>query len=846
MWSRRSLAAVLAVFIALPMLIVEIGSASPAPTPPAVSNLQTCVAQRHALDVVFLVDESGSLSGQGRAGTDPNAERVVGIKAALAGLSRLAAGGDGPRTDVHALLMGFASDVETAPSFEPGKVGPFQSVTPISEPALLSEAQSFAARDHNGDTDYRVALQAASTALSTRAGDAAATDGESACQAIVFFTDGGYNPPRDRAAGLSAMCRPGGITDTLRADGVILLTVFLSTRAAPGDLDFLGALTDGSGTSDCGTTASSATGLVISVADAGRLAFLLGDLIGGSLPPVSNVPGSFLAPPGVNRFVLDVQTTPNSTITLRPPGGGSTQFQSGESSSTTIAGTQLVATPLSQGFLEIVGGLGSSASTGTWRLEASGTDPVFTVELFSDVRPTLIGALPKVEPGVPTTLDLKLLTPQGQALPQGLLSSGAQITATLQESGAASAVPVNVTRTGDDYRLTVTVPATSRAATFDVNAAAALPAVEGNPVTAGRTTFTLARAYPLGTGVPVDTYLSFPTLRGRDPSTAEFHIRGGLGGDGCSWISSVDPVAPEAARGITVDPLRNGSRATCASSTPGQAITLPVTIHANSPASGQLTGTVTLSLVGVNGDVYQVTVPIRGRLDIKHNTGLDWLLVALFMIAGLLVSLLVLHVLNVWTALFIAPQRVRVRSIEVEVMPGAWVRERGTEALEIDDDPTKYELLKSGGRTKGVRRLTIGQTTLAAVASGSRRDRTLRPLKGPYGTAYAPGLVAGTDNVVLGPAGRGDRTAVSLDLHHLWLFVPSHADENGAVVGVLSLVIADVEPLAQRSALLRVAEAALPREVSLSSVDVTKTSTQDPSNGPVPERGDDLDIGEPL
>lgn len=841
----RALIAV-ALFVPVAATATAFGAGAPsAVTPPAVSNLENCVSQRHALDVVFLIDESGSLGGQGRPGTDPTAQRVTGIRAALAGLSRLAAGSGSQPTAVHALLMGFYSKVETAPAFKPGTVGTFQSVTPGSEPDLLHEAESFASRDTGNATDYLIALRAAREALAERAATSASADGESACQAVVFFTDGGYDPLTNRTAGLQSLCRRGGVADSLRADGVTLFTVFLSTSSSPGDLSFLQAITDGSGSSRCGTTANSSNGLVISVKDAGTLAFFFANLFGGAASPISTVPGHFVVPPGINRFVLDVQS-PGGSVKLAAPDGSSTRFRTATSSTATLAGTDLVATSLSPQFVEIVGSVGTATPFGTWRIKAGGTTPLYTVQLFSDVAPVATSTLPAVDPGTQTTFDLSLETPDGRSLPPGVLADGAQISAGLFDAGGADSAPVAITREGTSYQVSFNVPATSQAASYELDAAATLPSVDGVPVTAGRATFTLKRAFPPGTPQPLDTYLSFPTLRGSDPSTALLHLQGTAGGSGCAWIGSVDPVAPGQAHGVGVAPVQHGSRATCAPTAPGQTSTLRVTIHADHPAIGSLGGTATLHLSGPDGGDHVVTIPIRGRLDVKHDIPVEAAIVALLVVAGLLLSLLVVHILNVWTALFIAPQRVRYRCVEVEVQPGGWVRSRGSQALGLDVDPADFELLQRGGRARGARRLTVGGVALATVASGSLRDRTFGPLRGPYGTAYAHNLIAGTDTKVHPRAGRGDRVEVPLDLHRTWLFVPSGVTDAGLVVGTLTLIIIDVEPLTQRVALVHAVEGLLPGEVHADVIgSAAATNPQMTAQTPPPQQSA-IEIDDPL
>lgn len=129
----------------------------------------------------------------------------------------------------------------------------------------MVEADRFAERDGQIDTDYVAALLAARNELA-RVADPATPGG--ACTAILWFTDGEYDiearatgetkpyapdlpltgPEAVTALeerGRDLLCRDGGLVDALRGEGTEILAVALSSDIPPPDRDCLRAVAEG-------------------------------------------------------------------------------------------------------------------------------------------------------------------------------------------------------------------------------------------------------------------------------------------------------------------------------------------------------------------------------------------------------------------------------------------------------------------------------------------------------------------------------------------------------------------------------------------------------------------------
>ncbi|HLZ38407.1 MAG TPA: vWA domain-containing protein [Mycobacteriales bacterium] len=208
----------------------------------AFSELAGCVAAGRPLFAQFVVDESQSLET-----TDPGAARRVALLTAidaLADLDRQHAG------TVHASLATFAK------GYVP-RVG-WGRLDERHLNALRSLADQEIPRLHRGvATDYTEALTQAAASLrqAVRTSDA--------CQAVVFFTDGGLDVGHGTTANkdaLTRLCQPNGIADALRRQGVHLLAFGLLPKDGSGadtskrDRERLQAMAEGRGGAfSCGT-----------------------------------------------------------------------------------------------------------------------------------------------------------------------------------------------------------------------------------------------------------------------------------------------------------------------------------------------------------------------------------------------------------------------------------------------------------------------------------------------------------------------------------------------------------------------------------------------------------------
>lgn len=196
----------------------EVGQPVPPSAPNALSSLASCVVQEHRLDVLMVFDTSGSLRHN-----DETDRRKVAAEVAN-----------------HALLQ-LAGSSGASPSASPVRVnvavarfdGTFSTRdwhdVATQNPAVVEDIAGVATKDAaTGQvTDYVTALAGAQQVLAQRAG---ATT-RPACQAMIWFTDGGYEPrgvpanDQEWAQATDSLCGPGKVVDQLRSAGVTVVSV---------------------------------------------------------------------------------------------------------------------------------------------------------------------------------------------------------------------------------------------------------------------------------------------------------------------------------------------------------------------------------------------------------------------------------------------------------------------------------------------------------------------------------------------------------------------------------------------------------------------------------------------
>jgi von Willebrand factor type A domain len=235
---------------------------------PALEEIGRCVSEQKRVQVLLVLDESGSLKK-----TDPKHQRVTAAKTAIESLASLAEHEiDGIKPDVEAAVAGFSVGYE--------EITGWASVNYGSIAAFNTSIDALVEKNKGVDTDYAAALIGARASFDNRAKANASNISDNTsdstgtkanpCRAILWFTDGKYdiasNAKRDSApkvyapeinrftadgpklllaAGKSALCRPGGLVDSLRKDGIANIALGLTAGLKPEDQGFLSALTTG-------------------------------------------------------------------------------------------------------------------------------------------------------------------------------------------------------------------------------------------------------------------------------------------------------------------------------------------------------------------------------------------------------------------------------------------------------------------------------------------------------------------------------------------------------------------------------------------------------------------------
>ncbi|WP_454229667.1 vWA domain-containing protein [Propioniciclava flava] len=245
------------VFVLLAVPLLALQQALPAAAEePATGRFASCLAGQRSGDLLVLMDESGSLRW-----TDPQGDRVVAAQFLLDRLTDLA---ERTRSELSIKLVGFGTRYLDHAS-------PWVVASQDTLPALRESVAQYRDRDNELGTDYWLGLDGARQELAARQ-----TGEVSRCQAVVFFSDGQLDiqPPRGEqparpyapnnplrteaerqaatAAAAESLCRPGGVADQLRTQGIVLFGVGLeghdAAHPAPANqFDLMTSLATGAG-----------------------------------------------------------------------------------------------------------------------------------------------------------------------------------------------------------------------------------------------------------------------------------------------------------------------------------------------------------------------------------------------------------------------------------------------------------------------------------------------------------------------------------------------------------------------------------------------------------------------
>lgn len=840
--------------------------AEPAPLPPALHSVSSCFDRTGVLQVLFLVDESGSLRD-----TDPLDQRVAAIRAALSGLARAADRRlDGRELRIDILLTAFSSDYTRISDG-------WQRLDSSSVDGLIDATGRFGDLDRGLDTDYGTALARASADLASRSVQVAAQTGEAPCQVLLFFTDGRYDvgdrtagaraqlPPtvdyapdlplnvpgngaRAVERGRAALCDAGGVTDVIRANGAVTITVALDVNLDAASRNFLDATTDGaSPESTCGTTGSESTGYFVSASRSEALLFAFSRL----LDPRQEIrfcqttapqPCTFDVIDGITGFVL-VTTAPldDFELELTSPGGGSVRLRPRDPSSLALGSTVLHQRRFSTRALEVEATIDPTQEDGTGTWSIAFVDPAggpvtdggtYTIEYLAQILPGLVER-PVLQKGEPVTLRFGLFDPAGEQINDSPLVEGATMRATIADptTGAVTALSVEQTSVGN-FTADFEPPRDLAAGTLILTLDATLGGIEGVAMASEQRSIELELRPPQDFPRIEPTQLDLPTIIGDGAATGSFTVVGSEIADGCVWFEPLEAALPDGtATPIEITP-GPATQESCLPVPLGTRRTVEVSIDPEQAALGRVSGELQVNLESsTSDDIQRLSLPIRATMDVVPDAGTARNVLIALLLAGLLFPLVVLHLLNHLGARFgPAPQLLRAKSFRVRVQNGSLAAHPDEPALSADY--REFVPVKRDGTARQERDLFVDGATLRTHASGWRAARRFALLSGPFGSVRAgeAGVIAGGE-VDLTSFARAVAHEVPLALPGTWIFWPDRPVSEHTITssepidGQLLLFIRTGHDIHAGERLLATAQAAVPLRLA----ELERMATKEPT-----------------
>lgn len=773
-----------------------------APTTPdgaaAIDDLVGCVQSSQQLLVLLLIDESASLKA-----SDPDDQRVAAAQSALDSLIALATteGEASPTVDVA--IAAFSNE------YRP--VQPWTPANADTAAELDGAIAGFADYESGIDTDFVNALDAGRDALAERSAEVTASGGAAPCRAVLLFTDGGFDlavresaEDQDRLgttkpyapgielttaegvreaerAGREALCKPSGLADQLRADEVTILTVALSGDVSRRAQLPLAAAT--TGTADdytCGTVGERATGAYLPAEGVDVLVARFNEvgtrLAGGNPYPGSDqveMCGPDPCDEGSRSFELDEGLRRAQVLALPPAAGATVRFESPsgevlevtEPGSTTIGTTPVTVRALADRGLSIDLDRPEDGAgwTGQWRVslldpsgEQEGEPATLQIFVFTDLA---IG-LGEVEPlvrGADSAVTASLTAPEDVDVAALVTASKVELRTFDSITGATTSTPLTGPPAGP-YEGTLAIPADLTSNALEVTVVAELTTSSSATLTSRSAPRELLVARPGGSIQILPPSLKLPSLTGEGSTSTAVILQGGEQ-PGCVWFEEPTVVsAPDGAAPLTftIDGEPLPGEAACIAVPPKVATTVTLEVSPEGRASGAVRGTLRI-FEKVEGAADATATDVEFRFDLA--LGVDetrrLLLAIALLIAGLVLPMALLLVINALTARFQTLDVVRGAALPVQLSPGTISRTDGAypRALVLRDGD--FESLEGLGTT---RRFTFGGVVFSAKAS-----------RNPFGATIALAAPEGGAEKLKGNA--GSRVELDPGLAGSWVFL---------------------------------------------------------------------------
>ncbi|GAB3594428.1 hypothetical protein CFAEC_11845 [Corynebacterium faecale] len=343
----------------------------------SLNNVGACIADKGALDVIIMIDETESLIHEARdgvvnadkPGADAQHHRVPAAQSFVEELLAKQADGD---LQTRIRVAGFGQTYKSGATV-PENYGEWTELSDTTVNGIQDEIAQFSERTQEQYTNYAAAVEGAYQ-------DFPRSGSEDACRMLVTFTDGALTAQEGAQQAEQALCAPGGVTDRLRSAGITHIGIGLSAPSNPSDFSLLRGTTAGGAT--CGVEAPN--GAFFPADNVGGLfaAFREALAIGGEATGETRAgdPFSFTLDNSVNsvRFTAIAKDDlgENAYLVLTAPNGETVELKdSGEASlNATDVTWEAETSPvqMSDGTLTLQDG---GEWKGVWKIQFQGFDP---------------------------------------------------------------------------------------------------------------------------------------------------------------------------------------------------------------------------------------------------------------------------------------------------------------------------------------------------------------------------------------------------------------------------------------------------------------------------------------
>ena len=768
----------------------DLGSSKPLP-----EQFSACAAAGGNIDVLILVDESGSL-----VDSDPNNARVTSGLHLVSRMSKLTKSGN-----LSVAVSGFGHEYST--------VRDWQEVKNDGDVDNLRGAINDLSNRTSGiDTDYWTAMDEARKQLSKRAHDRG-SDAKS-CQAIIWFSDGEldyevrkgnmankYGETKPFAPDISLktedgtkkveekaredICRSGGLADQLRSSRVAMFGVGLGSKDGK-EFDLMRSIATGkdSGGKSCGDLTDPVPGEFYLASDIDSLLIAFDSISGLGQKPVTNDHGVCVKDFCQNEahtFVLDnttqdvdgfaTATADGLRAAIQGPDGKIVDLKKdAKNEKTEVSGVPLTyswETGKSLSFRldgTSKGKIGDKGPwVGVWRLAFiadEGADSQAKSKSNLHITPGIVPAWPgKDKADVRAGSTLKDVTfalhdREGNDVPVDSITSTGKFTASFTDSAGKQTTLTDTSSFGDITKPTDWDLGNAPTGGGTLNLSLELTTASAKDSDGKEVKGTKLSPATVALPVTVQPPLDYPTV----PTKVDFGEAKGkidldsvlkLGGKGCAWVEPDSTEVIASPQGL--DKVQVSSDASSKDNCVKAGEDLGLKLASDQQGNGAINGTFVVVSSSENGQGEPVKTKVEFTASaVKPLNTLNFvttLIIALLLGPG--IPLLILYIVKWWGAKIPSQPLVAVRA-QIEKTSSGVTRDGSRFAFE-QGDMRNTVMIDSGGS----RQIDAAGITLKTKMGGS-------PLGQGYVVADVPMSVSKHD-----PARRPAR--LPLAVHNHWL-----------------------------------------------------------------------------